>query len=68
MLLNVIYPYWIVQVLSKGIIMAVLCKGVLSIVVFKILLFYIKTFHYAPRYIQSLLGPSVRYATSLRWL
>jgi hypothetical protein len=34
-------------VLSRGTVIAVLCKGVLSIVVFKILLSYIKTFYYA---------------------
>jgi hypothetical protein len=47
MLLNAIYPYRIVQVLSRGTVMAVLCKGVPSIVVFKILPSHVKTFHYA---------------------
>jgi sensor histidine kinase YesM len=47
MLLNAIYLCWIVQVLSRGTVMAVLCEGVLSIVVFKISPSYIKTFHYA---------------------
>jgi sensor histidine kinase YesM len=47
MLLNAIYLYWIIQVLSRGTVIAVLCKGVLSIVVFKISLSYIKTFYYA---------------------
>ena len=41
MLLNAIYLYWIVQVLSKETVMAVLHKGVPSIVVFKILLSHI---------------------------
>ena len=49
MLSNTVYPYWIVQVLSRGTVMAVLCKGVLSVVVFKISPFYVKTFHYALR-------------------
>jgi hypothetical protein len=48
MLLNAIYPCWIVQVLSRGTVMAVLCEGVLSIVVFEISPSYIKTFYYAP--------------------
>jgi hypothetical protein len=47
MLLNAIYLYWIVQVLSRGIVMAILCEGVPSIVVFEILPFYMKIFHYA---------------------
>jgi hypothetical protein len=47
MLLNAIYLCWIIQVLSRGTVMAVLCKGVLSIVVFKISLSHIKTFYYA---------------------
>jgi sensor histidine kinase YesM len=49
MLLNAIYPYWIIQVLSRGTVVAVLCEGVLSIVVFEILPSHVKTFHYAPR-------------------
>jgi sensor histidine kinase YesM len=48
MLSNAVYPYWIVQVLSRGTVMAVLCEGVPSVVVFEISPFYIKTFHYAP--------------------
>jgi hypothetical protein len=44
MLLNAIYPCWIVQVLSRGTVIAVLCEGVPSIVVFKISLSHIKTF------------------------
>jgi hypothetical protein len=47
MLLNAVYPYWIIQVLSRGTVMAVLYKGVPSVVVFKILLSYVKTFYYA---------------------
>jgi hypothetical protein len=46
-LLNAIYPYWIVQVLSRGTVIAVLYKGVPSVVVFEILLSYVKTFYYA---------------------
>ena len=37
MLLNAVHPCWIVQVLSRGTVMAVLCKGVPSVVVFEIL-------------------------------
>jgi hypothetical protein len=48
MLLNAMYLYWIIQVLSKGTVMAILYEGVPSIVVFKISLSYIKTFYYAP--------------------
>jgi hypothetical protein len=47
MLLNTIYPYWIIQVLSRGTVMAVLYKGVPSVVVFEISLSHMKTFHYA---------------------
>jgi hypothetical protein len=48
-LLNVIYLCWIIQVLSRGtVVAAVLYKGVPSIVVFKISLSHIKTFYYAP--------------------
>jgi hypothetical protein len=46
-LLNTMYLYWIIQVLSRGTVMAILCKGVPSVVVFKISPSYIKTFHYA---------------------
>ena len=60
MLLNAVYLYWIVQVLSRGTVMAVLYKGVPSVVVFKILLSHIKTFHYAPRRIQPPPGPPAR--------
>jgi hypothetical protein len=46
-LLNAIYLYWIIQVLNRGIVVAtVLYKGVLSVVVFKILLSHMKTFYY----------------------
>ena len=48
MLSNAVYLCWIVQVLSRGTVMAVLCEGVPSIVVFKISPSYMKTFHYAP--------------------
>jgi hypothetical protein len=51
MLLNAVYPCWIIQVLSRGTVMAVLCEGVPSIVVFEILLSYVKTFYYAPQHI-----------------
>jgi hypothetical protein len=44
---NAIYPCWIIQVLSRETVVAILCKGVPSIVVFKISLSHIKTFHYA---------------------
>jgi hypothetical protein len=47
MLLNAIYLYWIIQVLNRGTVMAILYKGVPSIVVFKISPSHIKTFHYA---------------------
>ena len=47
MLLNAAHPYWIVQVLSRGTVIAVLCKGVPSVVVFEILPSHAKTFHYA---------------------
>ena len=60
MLLNAIYPYWIVQVLSRGTVMAVLCEGVPSVVVFEISPSYMKTFHYAPRRTQPPPGPPVR--------
>jgi hypothetical protein len=48
MLLNAIYLCWIIQVPSRGTVMAVLCERVLSIVVFKISLSHVKTFYYAP--------------------
>jgi hypothetical protein len=48
MLSNAMYLCWIVQVFSRGTVMAVLCEGVPSVVVFKILPFYVKTFYYAP--------------------
>jgi hypothetical protein len=44
---NAIYPCWIVQVLNRGTVIAVLCEGVPSIVVFKISPSHIKTFYYA---------------------
>jgi hypothetical protein len=47
MLSNAIYLCWIIQVLSRGTVMGVLYEEVLSIVVFEILPFYIKTFYYA---------------------
>jgi hypothetical protein len=48
MLLNAMYPYWIIQVLSRGtVVAAVLYEGVPSIVVFEISLSHVKTFHYA---------------------
>jgi hypothetical protein len=47
MLLNAIYLCWIVQVLSRETVIAILYKGVPSIVVFKISPSYIKTFYYA---------------------
>jgi hypothetical protein len=47
MLLNAVYLYWIIQALSRGTVIAVLCEGVLSIVVFEILPSHIKTFYYA---------------------
>jgi hypothetical protein len=46
MLLNAVYPCWIVQVLNRGTVIAVLCKGVPSVVVFKISPSHMKTFHY----------------------
>ena len=49
MLLNTAHLCWIVQVLSRGTVMAVLCEGVPSVVVFEISPSYMKTFHYAPR-------------------
>ena len=67
-LLNTAHPCWIVQVLSRGTVMAVLCEGVPSIVVFEISPSHMKTFHYAPRRTQPPLGPPARCATSLRWL
>jgi hypothetical protein len=48
MLSNAIYLCWIIQVLSRGTVVAILYKGVLSIVVFKISPSYIKTFYYTP--------------------
>ena len=68
MLLNAVHPCWIVQVLSRGTVMAVLCEGVPSVVVFEISPSHVKTFHYAPRRTQPPLGPLARCATSLRWL
>ena len=60
MLLNAIYLYWIVQVLSRGTVMAVLYKGVPSVVVFKISPFHVKTFYYAPQRTQPPPGPPAR--------
>ena len=60
MLSNAVYPYWIVQVLSRGTVMAVLCEGVPSVVVFKISPSHVKTFHYAPRRTQPPPGPPAR--------
>ena len=60
MLLNAMHPCWIVQVLSRGTVMAVLCEGVPSVVVFEILPSYIKTFHYAPRRTPPSPGPPAR--------
>ena len=48
MLSNAVHPCWIVQVLSRGIVMAVLCEGVPSVIVFKISPSHVKTFYYAP--------------------
>jgi hypothetical protein len=45
MLLNAMYLCWIIQVLSRGTVITVLCKEVPSIVVFKISPSYIKTFY-----------------------
>ena len=59
-LLNTIYPYWIVQVLNRGTVMAILYKGVPSVVVFKISPSHVKTFHYAPRRTQPPPGPPAR--------
>jgi sensor histidine kinase YesM len=56
MLSNAVYPCWIIQVLSRGTVMAVLCEGVLSVVVFEISPSHVKTFHYAPRRTQPPLG------------
>ena len=47
MLLNAVHLCWIVQVLSRGIVMAVLCEGVPSVVVFEISPSHVKTSHYA---------------------
>jgi hypothetical protein len=47
-LLNAVYLCWIIQVLSRGTVMAVVCKGVPSIVVFEISPSYMKTFYHAP--------------------
>jgi hypothetical protein len=49
MLLNAVYLCWIIQVLSRGTVIAVLCEGVPSVVVFEISPSYVKTFHYTPR-------------------
>ena len=67
MLLNAVYPCWIVQVLSREQYW-LYCEGVPSAVVFEISPSHVKTFHYAPRRIQPLPGPPARCATSLRWL
>jgi hypothetical protein len=49
MLSNAVHPCWIIQVLSRGtVVAAVLCEGVLSVVVFEISPSHVKTFHYAP--------------------
>jgi hypothetical protein len=46
---NAMHLCWIIQVLSRGTVVAtVLCEGVLSVVVFEISPSYVKTFHYAP--------------------
>jgi hypothetical protein len=48
-LLNAMYLCWIIQVLSRGtVVAAVLYKGVPSIVVFEISPSHVKTFYYAP--------------------
>jgi hypothetical protein len=47
-------------VLSRGTVVAVLCEGVLSIVVFEISLSHVKTFYYAPRRTQPPPGPLAR--------
>ena len=60
MLLNAIYLCWIVQVLSRGIVMAILCEGVPSVVVFEISPSHMKTFYYAPRRTQPPPGPPAR--------
>ena len=60
MLLNAIYLYWIIQVPSRGTVMAVLYKGVPSIVVFKISPSHIKTFYYTPQRTQPPPGPPAR--------
>ena len=67
MLLNAVHPCWIVQVPSRS---SSSCyrEGVPSVVVFKISLSYVKTFHYRPQHLQPLPGLLVRCATSLRWL
>src|SRR5277367_6012169 len=60
MLSNAIYLCWIIQVLSRGTVMAVLCEGVPSVVVFEISPSHVKTFHYAPRCTQPPPGPPAR--------
>jgi hypothetical protein len=60
MLSNAMYPCWIIQVLSRGTVVAVLCEGVPSVVVFEISPSHVKTFHYAPRRTQPLPGPPAR--------
>jgi hypothetical protein len=60
MLSNTIYLCWIVQVLSRGIVMAILCEGVPSVVVFEISPSHMKTFYYAPRRTQPPPGLLVR--------
>jgi hypothetical protein len=47
MLSNATYLCWIIQVLSRGTVMAVLCEGVPSVVVFEISPSHVKTFYYA---------------------
>jgi hypothetical protein len=70
MLSNAVHPRWIVQVLGRGTVMAVLCEGVPSVVVFEISPSHVKTFHYRPRRLPP--PPPdptcTRCATSLRWL
>jgi hypothetical protein len=47
-------------VLSRGTVVAVLCEGVLSVVVFEILPSHVKTFYYALRHTQPPLGLPAR--------
>jgi hypothetical protein len=60
MLSNAIYLYWIIQVLSRGTVIAVLYKGVPSIVVLKISPSHMKTFYYALQHTQPPLGLPAR--------